>query len=94
VSVARVARQHEVNANQVFYWRKKYREGRLGVSRSSKLLPVTVSDISWNKSEQDRCASTRGISGAMEIHLPKGQLRVTGKVDAEALRTVLECLLG
>jgi transposase len=92
-SVARVARQHEVNANQVFYWRKKYREGRLGVSRSSKLLPVTVSDIPWSKSEQGRCASTRGISGAMEMQLPKGQLRVTGKVDAETLRTVLECLL-
>ena len=28
-SVARVARRHEVNANQVFYWRKLYREGRL-----------------------------------------------------------------
>ena len=29
-SVARVARRHAINANQVFYWRKKYREGRLG----------------------------------------------------------------
>jgi transposase len=45
-SVARVARRHAVNANQVFYWRKKYREGRLGESRSSKLLPVTLSDSS------------------------------------------------
>ena len=32
-SVARVARRHAVNANQVFYWRKKYREGRLGKTR-------------------------------------------------------------
>jgi hypothetical protein len=29
-SVARAARRHDVNANQVFYWRKLYREGRLG----------------------------------------------------------------
>jgi transposase len=28
-SVAVIARQHGVNANQVFYWRKLYREGRL-----------------------------------------------------------------
>ena len=28
-SVAVIARQHEVNANQVFQWRKLYREGRL-----------------------------------------------------------------
>jgi hypothetical protein len=30
----------------------------------------------------------------MEIKLGKGQLRVTGSVDTEALRTVLECLLA
>jgi transposase len=29
-SVARVAQQHGVNANQVFYWRNLYRQGRLG----------------------------------------------------------------
>jgi transposase len=94
MSVARVARRHAVNANQVFYWRKKYREGRLGKSRSGNLLPVRVSDIPWSKSGQARCASPRCTSGALEIKLPKGQLRVTGSVDAEALRTVLECLLG
>src|SRR6266481_5271033 len=44
-SVARVARRHAVNANQVFYWRKKYREGRLSKGRSSNLLPVAVSEI-------------------------------------------------
>jgi transposase len=93
-SVARVARRHAVNANQVFYWRKKYREGRLGKGRSSNLLPVAVSDIPWSKSGQGRCASSRCSSGAMEIKLPKGQVRITGSVEAEALRTVLECLLG
>jgi transposase len=92
-SVARVGRRHAVNANQLFNWRKKYREGRLGQNRSSNLLPVTVSDISWSQSEPSRCASTRASSGAMEIQLPKGQLRVTGSVDTEALRTVLQCLL-
>ena len=93
-SVARVARHHAVNAKQVFYWRKKYREGRLGQSRSSKLLPVTVSDIPWSKSRSGRCAPTQSNCGALEIKLPKGQVRVTGSVDAAALRTVLECLLA
>jgi transposase len=91
-SVARVARRHAVNANQVFYWRKKYREGRLGKNQSSKLLPVTLSDISWNKS--GRAGGSPLAVGTMEIKLPKGQLRVTGSVEAEALRTVLEYLLG
>ncbi len=93
-SVARVARRHAVNANQVFYWRKKYREGRLGKNQSSKLLPVTLSDISWNKSGRASGGSSPFAVGTMEIKLAKGQLRVTGSVEAEALRTVLECLLG
>jgi transposase len=93
-SVARVARRHAVNANQVFYWRKKYREGRLGKSQSSKLLPVTLSDISWGKSGRASGGSSPFAVGTMEIKLPKGQLRVTGSVEAEALRAVLECLLG
>src|SRR5882672_9852297 len=91
-SVARVARRHAVNANQVFYWRKKYREGRLGKDRSSNLLPVAVSDIPWSK--QVRSASSRCPLKAMEIKLPKGHLRITGSVEAESLRIVLECLLG
>jgi transposase len=93
-SVARVARRHAVNANQVFYWRKKYREGRLGKNQSSKLVPVTLSDISWNKSGRASGGSSPCAVGTMEIKLAKGQLRVTGSVEAEALRTVLECLLG
>lgn len=93
-SVARVARRHAVNANQVFYWRKKYREGRLGESQSSKLLPVTLSDLSWGKSRRASGGSSPFAVGTMEIKLPKGQLRVTGSVEAEALRAVLECLLG
>ena len=93
-SVARVARRHAVNANQVFYWRKKYRAGRLGKNQSRRLLPVTLSDISSNKSGRASGGSSPFAVGTMEIKLPKGQLRVTGSVEAEALRTVLEYLLG
>lgn len=43
--MARVARAHGVNANQVFGWRRLYRAGRLGEQMpGSKLLPVRVSD--------------------------------------------------
>jgi transposase len=93
-SVARVARRHAVNANQVFYWRKKYREGRLGKNQSSKLLPVTLSDISGSKSGRAGCASSPLAVGTMEIKLAKGILRVAGNIDVVALRTAIECLLG
>ena len=89
-SVARVARRHAVNANQVFYWRRQYREGRLGKVSSSNLLPVTISEIPTNKSGQVGGVAPRCTSGTMDIQLPKGQLRVTGNVGAEALHTVLE----
>jgi len=93
-SVARVARRHAVNANQVFYWRQKYREGRLGKVSSSNLLPVTISEIPTNKYEQVRGVAPRCTSRTMEMQVAKGQLRVMGNVEAEALRTVLEYLLG
>jgi transposase len=93
-SVARVARRHAVNANQVFYWRKKYREGRLGKNHSSKLLPVTLSDPSWSKSGRASGASSPSVVGSMEIELSKGTLRVAGNVDVVVLRTAIECLVG
>ena len=45
-SIARVARQHGVNANMVHYWRNLYRQGRLGEkpSDSIRLLPVSVNE--------------------------------------------------
>ena len=90
-SVARVARRHAVNANQVFYWRKKYREGRLGKGSSSELLPVTLSlaDSTCGKS-----ASWSSAVGSLEIKLSKGTIRVAGNVDVVVLRMAIESLLG
>ena len=93
-SVARVARRHAVNANQVFYWRKKYREGRLGKSPSSKLLPVTLSDVSRSKSGRAGYETSPFAVGSMEIKLAKGTLRISGNVDVVVLRTAIECLAG
>jgi transposase len=90
-SVARVARRHAVNANQVFYWRKKYREGRLGKGPSSKLLPVT---LSLSESTCGKPASWSSAVGSLEIKLSKGTIRVAGNVDVVVLRTAIESLLG
>jgi transposase len=88
-SVACVARRHAVNANEVFYWRKKYHEGQLGKGPSSKLLPVTLSDGLCGKS-----ASWSSAVGSLEIKLSKGTVRVAGNVDVVMLRTVIESMLG
>jgi transposase len=40
-SVSRVAREHDINANQVFLWRKLYQDGLLGDDEPA-LLPVRI----------------------------------------------------
>jgi transposase len=90
-SVARVARRHEVNANQVFYWRKLYREGRLGLGLATPLLPVRVE--AERHTETVKGEDPTLSSGTMEIKLPRGTLRIAGSVDVVALRTAMECLL-
>jgi len=89
-SVARVARRHEVNANQVFYWRKLYREGRLGISIATPLLPVKVKTERPTKTLPENGPMLS--SGTMEIKLSRATLRIAGSVDVLALRAVLECL--
>ena len=91
-SVSRVARRHDVNANQVFYWRKLYREGQLGSRPETQMVPVKVTgDRSVEAMKEDDFLLR---SGSMEIKLSKGTLRIFGTVDVMALRAVIECLVG
>ena len=89
-SVARVARAHGVNANQVFGWRQLYRQGRLERKESDtpSLLPVRVTNTKVG------AVTRRTPSGMIHVEVPKGQLRIAGRVDVEALRVVLEALLA
>lgn len=95
-SVARLAREHGVNANQVFTWRRLYREGRLGPAQSSeiRLLPVDVAPTTVAKSAPP-LADPRGQpgSGRMRIECPRAHLIIEGSPDAQVLRVVLDHLL-
>jgi transposase len=91
-SVSRVARRHDVNANQVFYWRKLYREGRLGSKTDTQLVPVKVAKDRSVDAAKDEDFLPR--SGTLELKLSKGTLRIFGTVDVMALRAVIECLVG
>jgi transposase len=95
-SVARLAREHGVNANQVFTWRKFYREGRLGTANSSevRLLPVEVASTTvaeGTKLESDR--QGKPGSGRLRIECAQAHLVIEGSPDAQVLRVVLEHLL-
>jgi len=95
-SVARLAREHGVNANQVFTWRKLYREGRLGPAQSSevRLLPVDVAPTTVAESTPTM-VDPRGQpgSGRLRIECPQAHLIIEGSPDAQVLRVVLEHLL-
>ena len=95
-SVARVARAHGVNANQVFSWRRLYQRGRLGGDNGSaqpaELLPVTLSD----SPVPPIAASTSPLmlTGTIQLQSPKGRLRIEGTVDPICLGLVLDRLLA
>ena len=93
-SVARVALAHGVNANQVFSWRRQYLQGLLSQRNAEpvKLLPVHVSEAQVskvNRSDRRQVAA----AGTIQVEFPKGHVCITGSVDGEALRIVLEHLL-
>ena len=94
-SIARVAREHGVNANQVFQWRYEYRKGTLGVRQQgqTRLLQVTVTGEP-NSVTLPGIAAVTAASGSIHIELPgRAVIRVEAGVDPELVRTVLGSLL-
>ena len=91
-SVARVARAHGVNANQVFAWRRQYERGILRGRHGS--APGLLAVRMGGGADPTTVPTTRSLSGTIQVELPRGQLRVTGCVDQETLRVVLGALLG
>ena len=72
-SVARIARAHGINANQVFTWRRLYREGRLEVPAGSEAL-VAVKIIDTLKRSGPGSQSRITRTGIIDIDL--GHARV------------------
>lgn len=94
-SVARVARAHGVNANQVFGWRRLYLAGRLGDRKPGmKLLPVRVSESVPAPLPMER-SSVEGAKrqpSTIHIELRQAQVRIEGSADPALVRVLLECL--
>jgi transposase len=85
-SVSLVARRYDVNANQVFAWRRRYCTGSAEPA-GLQLMPVTVTP--------DQPIVTAPARGGqlIEIELAGGyRVRVGSGVKAAALRVVLDVL--
>ncbi len=78
-SVAVIARRHGVNANQVFQWRKLYRDGRLDVA-PPQLMPVRINEG----------VEARPRDGVIRIELGRARIHIEGTIDPAALRMILE----
>src|SRR4051794_670083 len=85
-SVWRGAGRHDGNANQVFAWRRRYRDGA-SEPAGLRLLPVTVTP------DHPEGMVPAGASELIEIVLAGGyRVRVGEGVQAATLRLVLDVL--
>jgi transposase len=96
VSVARIAREHGINANQLFTWRRQFarteRETPVParqVQASASLVPVTVVA---DETAADGVAAPVTGDGQIEIRVAGATLRIRGAVDAATLQMVLASL--
>jgi transposase len=88
-SVSMVARQYDVNANQVFTWCKLYAEAP--DEAAPQLVPVVVTPEQPEASPPP--SSLASPADIIEIELPRGyRVRIGGNVKAAALRVVLDTL--
>jgi transposase len=98
VSVARVAQAEGVNANQVFKWRREYRNGRLVEAEKSttSLLPVVVSATGFEAGialPASICPEPAAPTGAIHIEFPgRATISVENGADGSLLRMILESL--
>ena len=95
-SVAKVARAHGVNANQVFAWRKLYQEGRLAEEAGNALIPVQVSDSLIKvgvKEGPEKRRRRRRAAGIIDIDLGHARIRIEGAADPDCVRAAVEGLL-
>jgi len=92
--VSVVARRYDVNTNQLFRWRKQYRDGRLGEAHGVKLLPVEVSETQA-PAVADAAGTPMSVAadGTLEVLLSnRHRLRISGSVCQQSLTTILRVL--
>ena len=97
-SVSVVARQYDFNANQVFMWRRRYRDAGeqpalQPPSSTPALVPVTITPQPEAAPVVPPALLAETASKTIEIELPDGcRVRVGSGLDFRALKRVLDVL--
>lgn len=89
VSVARMALIHSLNANLLRKWITTHQTA-CNPSTAAALIPVVAMEAPAQSSVARSVASESGI----EISVGDCTIRVRGDVDAQQLRTVMDCIVA
>ena len=86
-SIAEVARRHDLNANQLFAWRRQFGAEPAAPMELAPILPITIAPDTTAE------YSDRGSNGQMEIVLAGGdRIIVWADVEMAALSRLLKAL--
>jgi transposase len=89
VSVSQVARQHGLNTNLLFTWRRDLGPASAAGSAAPALLPVTISAPPEAK---PAIAAQEPKPGHIEIEIGRARMRLHGGVDLPTVVAVLRLL--
>jgi transposase len=94
-SVAGIALAHQLNANQLFKWRREYlQQQEARPVPSPILLPVEIVPERMSIAAAPAPEPTPAPAGVIEIELGGASVRVSGDVDPAMLRTIIASLRG
>jgi transposase len=87
-SVARIAREHDINANQLFKWRRQFLLEQSAASGPVEPTPSAISLLPVTVVGEEAAVP----AGQLEIQLAGGTVRIQGAVDKAMLQVVLSSL--
>jgi transposase len=98
-SVAQVALNHGINANQIFHWRRQHREGHFATDeKQQSLVAVRVVDQKPARHRRLEVPSLKKLrqkeqpptAATIEIDLGHARVRIEGTPDPECVRVIME----
>lgn len=87
-SVAKLARDHDLNTNQLFKWCRQHERSLDQTQEPATLLPMVINEPA-SVTDQAEVLVSR-----LTVELPRGALKFDGPVDPELLRTLVLALSG
>ena len=104
ISVAKLALEHGINANQLFKWRREYRAGKFGVPDSADLVTASAAGFPVPACDPETALTLLPVrvpttedgavaaAACIEVVFACATVRICGVPEASSLRLVLDCL--